>query len=261
MPRPEGTTTYDIQDATGGSPATITATTDSPFPINLGHIDQANDSPFPVMGADSFTFGTLDFSQFSLVMEYLRTRRDTNVLSNPRVATLNNQEASILVGIKLAIPKFERNPDTGTMEVTGYTEKDLGVKLNVTPHINASGDIVVDLKPEISDLMGYDVLDPVRGIRAPRYSAREAKTQIMVRDGETIMIGGLIKENTVNYENKVPWLGDIPVVGRVLFTKTEEKVEKTELIIFMTVHLIGAGAFEANAVPSSAFVPLPAKKR
>jgi len=260
MPRVEGDVTQTVSTPGGGVPPSVTATVDSSFPIELGEFRQWSDSPFPVAGPDDFTFGALDFSQFSLVLEYLKSRRDTNVLSNPRVATLNNQEASILVGIKLAIPKFERNPDTGTMEVTGYTEKDLGIKLNVTPHINASGDIVVDLKPEISDLVGYDVLDALRGIRAPRYSTREAKTQIMVRDGETIMIGGLIKEQTVNYKKKVPWLGDIPVLGRALFTKTEEGVEKTELIIFMTVHLISNDTVEANAISSSAFVPIPVKK-
>lgn len=255
MPRVEGTTDATT---TGSGGATVTDTT-STFPIGLGEFTQVNDSPFPLTLADDFTFGTLDFSQFSLVMEYLRSRRDTNVLSNPRVATLNNQEASIVVGTILAIPKFERNPDTGTMEITGYTERQLGIKLNVTPHINATGDIAVDLRPEISELLGFDTLDATRGIKAPRYATREAKTQIMAKDGETIMIGGLIKENTVNYKKKVPWLGDIPVIGNVLFTKTEEGVEKTELIIFMTVHLIATEAAEPAAA-SVAFVPLPVKK-
>jgi general secretion pathway protein D len=146
------------------------------------------------------------------------------------------------------------------MEVIGYTEKELGIKLNVIPHINTSGDIVVDLKPEISDLLGFDVLDQQRGLVAPRYSTREAKTQIMVRDGETIMIGGLIKENTVNYKKKVPWLGDIPVLGRALFTKTEEAIQKTELIIFMTVHLINSET-ESAGLSASAFVPMPVKRQ
>lgn len=259
MPRVEGDVTESVSVPVSGAAASVTATTDSPFPINMGEFTQANDSPFPLTGVDAFTFGTLDFSQFSLVLEYLRSRRDTNVLSNPRIATLNNQEASIVVGTILAIPKFERNPDTGTMEITGYTERQLGIKLNVTPHINATGDIAVDLRPEISELLGFDTLDAVRGIKAPRYATREAKTQIMARDGETIMIGGLIKENTVNFKKKVPWLGDIPVIGNVLFTKTEEGVEKTELIIFMTVRLIASGTDEP-VVASSAFVPLPVKK-
>jgi general secretion pathway protein D len=200
--------------------------------------------------------GTLDFSQFAMIMEFLKSRRDTNVLSNPRVATLNNQEAKILIGEILAIPTFERNSDTGTIEITGYTERDLGVKLKVTPHINEQGDIVVDLKPEISDLLGFDILDAARGIRAPRYSTREAETQVMVRDNQTIMIGGLIKERSVDYEKKVPWLGDIPVLGKVLFTKTEEGIDKTELIIFMTVHIINEKPSSSGTVASSAFVPL-----
>ena len=193
-------------------------------------------------------------------MEYLKSRTDTNILSNPRIATLNNHEASIHIGTIIAIPTFERNPDTGTIEITGYTEKDLGIILSVTPHINAQGDIVVDLKPEISDLLGYDVLDSARGIRAPRYSTREAETRVMVRDGKTIMIGGLIKETTINYKKKVPFLGDIPLIGNIMFTKTEEGTEKTELIIFMTVRLIGTGFAGKERVPSTAFVPIEIEK-
>jgi type II secretory pathway component GspD/PulD (secretin) len=78
----------------------------------------------------------------------------------------------------------------------------------------------------------------------------------MIRDSETIMIGGLIKENVVNFEKKVPFLGDIPLLGKVLFTKTEEGTDKTELIIFMTVHLISGGSFDAKITPSTAFIPL-----
>ncbi len=217
-------------------------------------------SSMPLATTDMFTMGTLDFSEFSAVLEYLKSRRDTNILSNPRIATLNNQEASIHIGTIIAIPTFERNPDTGTIEITGYTERDLGIKLAVTPHINEQGDIVVDLKPEISDLLGYDVLDAARGIRAPRYSTREAETQVMVRDAETIMIGGLVKETTINYKKKVPFLGDIPLIGNVMFTKTEEGTEKTELIIFMTVRLIGAKFVGTETTPSTAFVPIEVEK-
>ena len=196
------------------------------------------ESSMPLATTDMFTMGTLDFTEFAVVLEYLKARRDTNIISNPRIATLNNQEASIHIGTIIAIPTFERNPDTGTIEITGYSEKDLGIKLSVTPHINDRGDIVVNLKTEVSDLLGSDVLDSARGIRAPRYSTREAETQVMIKNNETIMIGGLIKEVDVNYKKKVPFLGDIPGIGSLLFTKTEEGVDKTELVIFMTVHII-----------------------
>ena len=117
------------------------------------------------------------------------------------------------------------------------------------------GDIVVDLKPEVSDLLGYDVLDAARGITAPRYSVRQAKTQVMVRDGQTIMIGGLIKENVIEYEKKVPFLGDIPCIGKLWFTKTEEAKDKTELIIFLTVRIIQDPG-DVKLMPSTAFVPI-----
>jgi len=216
-------------------------------------------SSMPMATTDEFTMGTLDFTEFSAVIEFLKSRRDTNIVSNPRVSTLNNKTASILIGTILAIPTFERNPDTGTMEITGYTEKDLGIKLEVTPHINENKDIVVDLKPEISELLGYDILDDARGIRAPRYSTREAETQLMVKTGETIMLGGLIKDRTINYKKKVPFLGDIPMVGPALFTKTEEGVDKTELIIFMTVYLISGKSLNADELASTAFIPMDTK--
>jgi type II secretory pathway component GspD/PulD (secretin) len=215
-------------------------------------------SSFPLGTTDMFTFGTLDFSEFSAVLEFLKSRRDTNIISNPRIATLNNKEASIHIGTVIAIPKFERNPDTGTIEITGYTEKDLGIKLKVTPHVNEVGDIVVSLHPQISELVGYDIIDEQRGIRAPRYTTRDANTEVMVRDSETIMIGGLIKEKTINYEKKVPFLGDIPLVGEIFFTKNEEGVDTTELIVFMTVTLITGKVVEGELTQatSAAFIPL-----
>ena len=239
---------------TTGGAGTTTAVEAGDFPTT------ALDA-FPAVLRNQFTFGTLDFSEFSMLMEFLKSRRKTNIISNPRVATLNNKEATIHIGTIIAIPTFERNPDTGTIEIIGYMEKDLGIKLSVTPHVNEKGDIVVDLKPVVSNLVGYDVLDSARGIRAPKYSTREAKTQVMIQDGRTLMLGGLIQENNVKYKKKVPFLGDIPGVGNLLFTKTDEGVEKTELIIFMTVHLISNGPIGVETAPSTAFVPLPAEKK
>ena len=207
-------------------------------------------SSFPFAPTDSFNFGTLDLTTFRMTMEYLKTRADTEVLSNPRVTTLNNQQSSILVGQIIGIPTYERNTDTGSMEITGYEEKEVGVLLTVTPHINVEGDISVDLKPEISELLRYDTLDAARGIVAPVFSTRVAETQVMIRDGETIMIGGLIKKTVSDRENKVPLLGDIPLIGKALFTKIEEDIDRTELIIFLTVHLV-----QEQWVPPAGFDP------
>jgi len=229
---------------------------------------------FPYAGTDQFTFGTLDFSEFSAVLEMIKSRSNTDIVSNPRIATLNNSQALINVGQTLNLPKYERNSTTGKMEITGYDAKDLGIILTVTPHINEKNEIVVDLAPVISDLLRYDTLDKASGIVAPVFSTRQAKTQIMIRDGDTIFIGGLIKENDVNVKRKLPFLGDllgdIPYLG-LAFTKKETVKQKTELIFFITVNIMTSSKQIKNIPESNkAYVPLytltpeaakPSKKR
>lgn len=231
------------------------STTNSDFPSNEG-----GSFAFPFATSDQFTFGTLDFTQFTAVLEMIKQRSNTDIVSNPRIATLNNTEALINVGQTLNLPKYERNSSTGKMEITGYEPKDLGIILKVTPHINDKGEIVVDLYPQISDLLRYDTLDKASGVVAPVFSARQAKTQVMIKDGDTIFIGGLIKENDVDVKNKLPFLGDmfgdIPYFG-LLFTKKEKIKQKTELIFFITVNLMTVGKDIKNMpTANKAFVPL-----
>ncbi|MFC1806846.1 secretin N-terminal domain-containing protein [Candidatus Omnitrophota bacterium] len=204
---------------------------DPPFPIT-------NLPAFPTVDASAFTFGTLDFTSVSAVMEILRTRTDTKVIANPSITTLDNQEAKVTVSTVFNIPTYERNEETGSMEVTGYTEKDIGIILTVTPHVNEAGDIVVTLKPEVSAFIQFDTFGTgANTILAPRFTTRKAETQVMAKDGQTIVIGGLIHETTSKYENKVPFLGDIPILGQ-LFTKTEDDIETTDLMIFVTVRMV-----------------------
>jgi type IV pilus assembly protein PilQ len=222
--------------------------------------DTAGYTSFPFALKDNFTFGTLDFTQFQAVLEMLKQRADTTLISDPRIATLNNTQALINVGTTLNMPTYERNSSTGKMEVTGYTAKDLGILLQVTPHVNDNGEITIDLAPMISDLLRYDTLDKASGIVAPVFSVRQAKTQLMIKDGDTIFIGGLIKENDIEIVKKVPIIGDfladVPYLG-LLVSRKETKKEKTELIFFVTVNLMATGK-EIKDVPSgnTAYVPV-----
>jgi len=190
---------------------------------------------FPYAAVSNFTFGTLDFSQFQAVLEVLSSRGDTKIISNPKIVVLNNQEALITVGQTLNIPKYERNSSTGTMEITGYTEKELGILLKVTPQINSEGNITLSLKPELSSLLRYDQL--TAQVQVPIYAVRKAETKLMLRDGQTIVIGGLISEKEVDKVTKIPLLGDIPLLG-IPFRKTEKTKEKTDLLFFVTVNLV-----------------------
>ncbi len=238
-----------------GTGSITTSTTAAEFPGTA-----AGMVSFPFAPKDSFTFGTLDFSEFRAVLEFLKARSGTDIVSNPRIATLNNSEALINVGQTLNLPKFERNSTTGKMEITGYDAKELGIILKVTPHINEKGEIVVDLAPVISDLLRYDTLDPTSGIVAPVFSSRQAKTQVMIKDGETIFIGGLIKENNVDTRKKMPFfgdlLGDVPYLG-LFFSKKEITKQKTELIFFITVNLMSADKVIKDVPQSNkAYVPM-----
>ncbi|MFH1380647.1 MAG: secretin N-terminal domain-containing protein [Candidatus Omnitrophota bacterium] len=222
-------------DTVAGSGGAVESSTISEFP----GVGEEGPTIFPFVDASQFTYGTLDFSQFSAVLELLKQRRSTNVVSNPRITTLNHKEAKILVGRVYNFPTFDQTELTGQWVITGYEAKELGIKLLVTPHVNEKGEIVVELKPEIKNYLGLETISAE--LKAPLWSTREADTQVMVKDGNTIFIGGLISENNVDTENKVPLLGDIfgdvPFLGR-LFKSTGTKREKKELIFFITVHIV-----------------------
>lgn len=189
---------------------------------------------FPYATSADFTFGTLDFSEFQAVLEVLKSRSDTKIISNPTIATLDNQEAKILVGEVFNIPTYVTDTSTGRLTISGYTARDLGIKLTVTPHINPQGDIVVELHPEVSSFLSFDNFG---NVLAPRFSTREAETTVMIKDGQTIVIGGLVKENIVDTRYKVPFLGDIPILG-YLFSKKEKTIDKTDLLFFITTRII-----------------------
>ena len=227
------TATATAEQGAGGTGTTaVTGTSDFPT-------DPGPNTAFPFVDSDEFTYGTLDFSQFQAVLELLKQRRKTEVVSNPRITTLNNQEAKILVGRVYNFPTFDQAEETGRWVISGYDAKELGIRLLVTPHVNKSAEIVVELKPEISNYLGLEKIS--EELSAPLWSTRVADTQIMVKDGDTIFIGGLIRDNNINVEKKVPLLGDlfgdIPFVGG-LVKHTGVDNEKTELIFFITVHIV-----------------------
>lgn len=207
-----------------GSSTTGGTTSSSLFPAADG---------FPYTTASDFTFGTLNFSEFKAVLEALETNSETKVLSHPRLVTLNNQEAKILVGTRIPIPIYTFNDDTGTYEISGYDEEEVGIALEVTPHVSPDNKVKLTLHPEVSSITAYTGPNNER----PIIDTREASTQVQLRDGETVVIGGLIKKNTVDTVTKVPLLGDIPLLG-LAFRHKDKTVESTDLLIFVTANIL-----------------------
>src|SRR3989338_4511364 len=127
-------------------------------------------------------------------MQFLRTRDNTKIISNPRITVLNNQKARIKVGTDIALPTFERNETTGSFEISGFTYRETGVVMEVTPHINDADEILVDLKPEVSSQSGtttFSASTTASFTQIPNFSVTNAETQVLIKNGETIAIGGL----------------------------------------------------------------------
>ena len=175
-------------------------------------------------------------SDFSLVLSALQTQTSSKIVSNPTIVTLNNTEATINVGRETPIPKYAYNQQTGSFEVNGFEYKPIGIILKVTPQVNARGFIKLTVEPEVSQSTSNATFN---GANIPVVDTRKAKTQVSLKDGFTMGIGGLITTQTSKVGNKVPILGSIPGLGR-LFRSDNNNTEQTNLIIFITAKTISA---------------------
>jgi len=191
---------------------------------------------FPAVSADQFTFGTLDFSAFQLVLEVLKARSDTKVLSNPRIATLNNNRAEMFVGTIYPIPTYSWDKERGATIISGYVDQKVGIRLVVTPSINEQNYITLDVNPSVDQVIGQTGPNGER----PVFGTRSAQTKVMIKDGQTLVIGGLISENRIKSKKGLPILGDLPILNYI-FGKKEDTVTKTELLIFITTRIIREG--------------------
>ena len=166
----------------------------------------------------------------------LATVNKTEVLSRPSVLTRNNQQATILVGQTIPVITSS-TPNTLTGEPTNTIEQqDIGIILKVTPFITKEGNVEMILDPEISSLSSQSI--PIgNGITFPIIDKIQADTVVVTPNDQTVVIGGLMQTQNTEVENKVPLLGDIPILGYAFKYKTANKA-KTELIMFLTPHII-----------------------
>jgi len=195
-----------------------------------------------------------DFSggDYSAMVQLLKSIGDTNILSSPRITVLNNEEAKILVGSSQPYATNTVTQGTATTTTaTTLTFLDVGVKLFVTPTINKNGFVTIKIRPEVSSVSGnYTYGSPSTTV--PIVSTTEAETAVTVKNGRTIIIAGLIKDERSDTVKKVPFLGDIPVLGNG-FKKTDNSVTKKELVIFITPHIISG---ETDYIKQPMFPPM-----
>ena len=182
--------------------------------------------PVPI-GASTgqFQFGVAGATSFWVSLDALISSNDANLLANPRITTLDNKTATI------DITQSQRFL-SAVNSVTGaptYDDINVGVKLEVTPQINSDEYITLKVKPEVS----------AAGAGSPPVvDSRTANTEVMIKDGDTFVIGGLIREDESVAISKVPILGDIPLIGPLLFQSKVVSKTKRDLVVFITPRII-----------------------
>jgi general secretion pathway protein D len=172
---------------------------------------------------------------FQATLRALATEGKVDVLSRPYILASDNQLASILVGQQVPFITNTRVTDTGQI-INTVEYQDIGIILNVTPHINPDGKVIMDVAPEISSLLRDTTVRISDTVAAPVFSKRSAQSRVAIENGRTIVIGGLMEDRKNVTIRKVPVLGDIPVLGAA-FRRTQESKSKTELLIFLTPHV------------------------
>jgi general secretion pathway protein D len=164
----------------------------------------------------------------------LATAGKLDVLSRPYILASDNQLASMIVGQEVPIVTDTRFDANGN-QINTISYRELGIILNVTPHINPEGLVIMDVGPEISQISDQSV--PISSTTsAPVFNIRAAQTRVAIENGKTIVIGGLMQDQKTQTVQKIPVLGDIPWIG-MAFKLTQNTKQKTELLIFLTPHV------------------------
>jgi general secretion pathway protein D len=173
---------------------------------------------------------TLTGNQYSVFLQALQSDARFDVLSTPRIFTSNNATAEINISQSLPYVTNQRVDANGNILVN-YAFLDVGIILTVTPRITSNGYVTMDVTQTANDFVRYTEFN------APIVNQREAQTTVSVKDGETVVLGGVIRNSVSATVNKVPLLGDIPLLGN-LFKSTETTKNKTELLVFLTPRVV-----------------------
>ncbi len=178
----------------------------------------------------TFTFGGKEYVNIGALARAFQADSDVNVLSTPHILTLDNQEAEIIIGEERP---FLRSTQTTSLDsvIRTYEYKDVGLTLRITPHISQSQFVKLDIFQEIKDFVEQ------MEVGAITTTKRQAKTTVVVEDKQTVVIGGLIKDNISKGNALVPCLGKIPIIGW-LFKSMKTQNKKTNLMIFITPYII-----------------------
>lgn len=190
------------------------------------------------LSSETFSLGYMNDSSMLGFVLLNATGKDEkiNIISTPHILTLDNHESEINVVEEIAVPTNSRISEDNTIYYT-FEYKPVGLKLKLTPHITDGKKIVIDLYVETNQVLGQTTTTTSGTIIPPDLGKRDMKTKVIVIDGSTIVVGGLIKKSTTETEIKVPILGDIPLLGWFFKNKQKEDT-KSNLLVFITPKIV-----------------------
>ncbi len=250
-----GTTTISTSGGTSGTDITNTSTSASSKENttervkqsgttgiknlgDLGSQDTAIDQKGSRVTTTTLTQAVLTPDNFQLTLSFLQDQTDANLISHPKLVTADNKESSIKVTEQWPIPKFTLNSQTGNYDITGFEYKDIGIILKVKPHVNEDDFINMSVSPEVSDISDTTTFGGAIGATLPIIQTRTATTDVLIKNGQTLAIGGLMTESETALVNKVPLLGDIPIMGPYIFTSSSKTIVNRNLLIFVTASVV-----------------------
>jgi general secretion pathway protein D len=185
-------------------------------------------------------------ADLDFLINYLQTLGTAKMLANPKITAINNQEAKIHIGERQAYVTTTttasgQGPSTVSEEVQFV---DVGIQLSVTPNINDDGFVTMKIKPEISSVSG--TLITATNNKIPIIDTSATETTVMIKDGTTLIVGGMRKEERSSGSEGIPFLSQLPFVGNLFKTSTG-KVERVELVVLLTPHIISGTEFTTGA--------------
>jgi type II secretory pathway component GspD/PulD (secretin) len=234
-----------VSDFMRGATFTTTPGVRGPIPevdplTDAGGLIVRNPVYGPALSAPAYR-GQYSYRGIEAVLDALQQQGNLKVVSKPRLRTLNNQPAVVRVGQD--VPVFTRlvtqaPGDPPVITVTEVVENiTVGTVLSITPQVSPDGLITIDITPAVSRLVRVDT-SASGDTSAPVIDIRQASSIVRLRDGDTVIMGGLVQEGEYSTVRKVPILGDLPFVGRALFTAEAKAKERTELVFFLTPRIV-----------------------
>lgn len=235
------TTTFEFLKDTQGNPILSNFASAMINPVDLlNGEDEGVSTQNPYLNGDKGPtplggqFAILTLPQFSATMDLINRDEDSELLSNPRIVTADNVEASIRITRLEPVPQLNFNEQTATAVFGGFEDKEYGNRLIVLPQVNKDNYVTLSVKPEISSKVA-DAVFTFAGavVTSPVIDTRSLESKVIIKSGDTLAVGGLVQDQVNKSDVKIPILGDVPLIG-YLFRHESNERQKRNLMIFVT---------------------------